>query len=127
MAASIATLRYAVNVTERDFQKRIETTATMFGWSFMHISESTKRVRRGGKYLSVPDPACQGWPDLTLAHPRSGRLLFREVKTDKGKLTPEQEQWLRTLAACGQDVAVWRPRDWANIVNELTERGGDVL
>ena len=113
-------------MTEADFQKRILTTAALFGWRWMHVAESTKRVRRGGKYLTVPDPDCRGWPDLVLAHPGSGRILFREVKTDRGKLTEHQETWLRDLQACGMDVAVWRPKDWT-IVQQLTPRGAAVL
>jgi hypothetical protein len=101
---------------EKDFQKRVVEMATALGWKHMHIGESTKRVRRGSSFILVPDPDCQGWPDLTLCHPRTGKMLFRELKTDTGKLTDPQRDWLRTLAKCGQDVDVSRPRDWDEIV-----------
>ena len=86
----------------------------------MHISESTKRVRRGGSYIAVADPDCQGWPDLVLCHYARGRTLFREVKTDTGKVTESQQSWLQLLAHCGHDVDVWRPRDWTTILEELS-------
>jgi len=104
---------------EKDFQKRVVEMAVALGWRRMHIGESTKRVRRGGKFILVPDPDCQGWPDLTLAHERKKRLMFRELKTDTGKLTDSQREWLRVLHACEADVDVWRPRDWEAIVKEL--------
>jgi hypothetical protein len=50
-----------------------------------------------------------GFPDLVLMRPPL--LLFRELKTDVGRLRPAQRKWLDELAACGQDVGVWRPAD----------------
>lgn len=46
-----------------------------------------------------------GYPDLTIAGP--GGVLFREVKSDKGKLTKDQLVWLALLGA-----DVYRPCDW---------------
>ena len=66
---------------------------------------------------------------LVLAHPR-GRLLFGEVKSEKGRKTPDQANWLSTLALAmvpegyeGQiehGVHTWRPSDWPEIVDVLT-------
>ncbi len=50
-----------------------------------------------------------GWPDLVIAYP--GRLLVRELKTAKGKVTAEQSIWLALLAGAGLDTGVWRPAD----------------
>lgn len=104
---------------EKDFQARVLELAKSLGWRHMHIGESTKRVRRGSKFVLVPDPDCQGWPDLTLVHVRTKRLIVRELKSDTGKLTDAQRSWLRDLDAVGVDVDVWRPRDWDDIVRSL--------
>jgi hypothetical protein len=53
-----------------------------------------------------------GYPDLHLVHPQRGISLLRELKTEKGRLTPDQQQWLHALTAAGQDAGVWRPMDW---------------
>jgi hypothetical protein len=53
-----------------------------------------------------------GYPDLHLVHATTGRSLFRELKTQRGTVTAEQQEWLTALAAGGADVAVWRPLDW---------------
>lgn len=60
-----------------------------------------------------------GFPDLTLA--RNGRLLFIELKTARGKVSPDQQFWLDTLAKCdGVEMAeVWRPNQFEEIVEVL--------
>lgn len=107
---------------EKDFQARVLELAHALGWRHMHIGESTKRVRRGGKFILIPDPDCAGWPDLTLVHVKTKRIIFRELKSDAGKLTDSQRGWLRDLHAVDLDAAVWRPRDWDAIVEDLNRR-----
>jgi hypothetical protein len=51
-----------------------------------------------------------GFPDLVLV--RHERLLFVELKSGKGKLTPAQAQWFGRLSQAGASVRVWRPSDW---------------
>lgn len=49
-----------------------------------------------------------GWPDLVLC----GRgVLYRELKSEDGRLSPAQRQWGSWLTAAGCDWAVWRPCD----------------
>lgn len=52
-----------------------------------------------------------GFPDLVLAHKLSGALLVAELKTDRGRVSPAQDEWLRALAHRAV-VFVWRPKDW---------------
>lgn len=58
-------------------------------------------------YLSHRSAA--GWPDLALCG-KSGFLL-RELKTDKGRLTREQQEWGTRLRTAGISWDVWRPED----------------
>jgi VRR-NUC domain len=51
----------------------------------------------------------KGFPDLVLCGP--GGVLFRELKTQRGIVRPEQQQWLDALAAANADAGVWRPAD----------------
>ena len=47
-----------------------------------------------------------GFPDLVIA----GRsVLYRELKSQKGRLSPAQVAWLADLDRAGCDVGVWRP------------------
>jgi hypothetical protein len=50
----------------------------------------------------------RGFPDLMMVHPTRGGL-FVELKTDLGKVTPEQQQWLDTLREAGFEAYCWRP------------------
>lgn len=50
-----------------------------------------------------------GFPDWVIVGP--GGMLFRELKSGLGRVSKAQQRWLHALAACGQDVAVWRPED----------------
>jgi hypothetical protein len=51
-----------------------------------------------------------GFPDLVLAHGARGRLLFRELKTQTGRLSDAQRRVLAELGGAA-DVGVWRPLD----------------
>jgi VRR-NUC domain len=61
-----------------------------------------------------------GFPDLLLC--RGSVLIAAELKTDKGQLTAEQEQWLEAFRAAGIPAFVWRPSQWDQI--EAVLRGG---
>jgi hypothetical protein len=50
-----------------------------------------------------------GFPDLVIVG--RGGVLFRELKTAKGRLTDAQRTWLDRLSAAGADADVWRPTD----------------
>jgi hypothetical protein len=52
-----------------------------------------------------------GLPDLILAHPRTGRLIFAELKSATGKERPEQKMWLAALGI-RHEAYLWRPADW---------------
>ncbi len=43
-----------------------------------------------------------------------GGVLFRELKSAKGVLSPEQKVWLAALTAAGADAGVWKPADLAS-------------
>jgi len=51
----------------------------------------------------------KGFPDLVICG--LGGVLFRELKTQRGTVKPEQIEWLGALAAAGADVDLWRPED----------------
>lgn len=91
-------------ISEKEFQGQVEQLAKQLGWAVHH------------HWLSIK--SSEGWPDLVLIRPP--RLLFRELKTDTGQVTAEQQMWLDWLRQCRQDVGVWRPRDWHDI--EVTLR-----
>lgn len=68
-----------------------------------------------------------GWPDLVVMAPagRTG-VMFRELKKQRGKVTPAQQEWLDALAADGMNAAVWRPSDLLSgrVARELAALAG---
>lgn len=59
-----------------------------------------------------------GFPDLVIAGERA--FMFRELKQQTGRISPEQHEWIDKLTAAKADVAVWRPSDWPDrIATEL--------
>lgn len=61
-----------------------------------------------------------GWPDLVIVGP--GGLLWREVKTARGRCAPAQWHWAGLLTAAGQDWAVWGPADYPDNAREQLRR-----
>ncbi len=69
-----------------------------------------------------------GFPDIVAV--RGDRMLFAELKAEKGKLSAEQEEWIATLKASATwlsgsrarwhpQVYVWRPQGWPEIERVL--------
>lgn len=85
-------------MTEKDFQTGVLKLARFHGFSLAYHTFDSRR--------SAP-----GFPDLILVNPRTGRILARELKRNRGKVTPDQKEWLDGLTACGMDAGVWRPND----------------
>lgn len=101
----------ASQMTEKSLQAQVITTARTAGWLVYHTHDSRR---------SQP-----GFPDLVLVHPRRQLVLYRELKTERGRVRPEQRQWLTALAEAGADAGVWRPSDWLGerVVAELMGLG----
>lgn len=90
-------------LTEKAWQSQVLTLARVYGWRSYHVFDSRR---------SVP-----GFPDLVLV--RRPRVIFAELKTDRGRLTDEQRGWLADLGDCPVESYVWRPRDADRIVSIL--------
>lgn len=88
----------AREMSEATLQAQVITAARAVGWLVYHTHDSRR---------SQP-----GFPDLVLVHARQGRVLFRELKAERGRVHPKQREWLEALQAAGQNAAVWRPSDW---------------
>lgn len=106
-------------------------TAEQDNWglsnAFLHISEKelAATVIDYAKLMkwmvfftwrSIHSP--KGELDLRLIRPP--RVIFAELKTEKGKLTPAQTETIEALKQCpGVDCFVWRPSHWDEIQKEL--------
>lgn len=86
-------------MTEAELLQAVRDLARLRGWLAYHTHRSDR---------SEP-----GFPDLILAHPRTGQLLAVELKSASGRLSAPQQTWLAALQRAGVDARVWRPTDLA--------------
>lgn len=63
-----------------------------------------------------------GFPDLVIVGPT--RVIYAELKSEKGRTTARQKDWLAGLQAAGQAAHVWRPSDWEWVQQELFNLAG---
>ena len=92
------------DLTEKQWLHQVTDLAKLYRWRTYH------------PWLSIH--SARGWPDLALVRPP--RLVLAELKTDRGKTTPSQDEWLELLGACpGVEVYLWRPADFNDVVRML--------
>lgn len=108
----------AIYASETEFQNAVAELAQSLGWMVAHFR--TSRTKSGG-YSTAVQYDGKGFPDLVLVHPVRG-VLFREMKSEKGSLRPDQRVWIEKLEKAGADVSVWKPSDYDRVEREL--RGG---
>lgn len=91
--------------TERELREQVRDLCKVFGWRFYFT------------WTSIHSP--RGMPDLILCRPP--RLIFAELKSDKGKITSHQQEWLDLLGECGGNVECYivRPSDIEKFVGIL--------
>lgn len=93
-------------MTEREWQAQVCELATLLGWSWYHTHDSRR------------SPA--GFPDLVLWR---DRVIFAELKTDTGRLTPDQNVFrMQMLRQSSVEYFVWRPRDFDHVKAVLERR-----
>ena len=64
----------------------------------------------------------RGFPDVVIV---GKSVLWRELKAERGRLSPAQREWLDKLRQAGSDADVWRPDDWpGRVLTELAGIGG---
>jgi hypothetical protein len=90
------------SISEVEWQATVIEIAEWNGWKWYH---SPKNRPVGGKIQNI----IAGYPDLCLV--RGRRLLFVELKRERGVTTVAQKEWLAALIRTGAEVEVWRPSD----------------
>lgn len=98
--------------------------AHLLGWKCAHFRSVRVQRRDGSVFYQTPVQADgTGFVDLVLVHPDKRRTLFCELKSDKGKPSPEQQEWLNWLAADNEnEVYLWAPADWPEIEEVLLRK-----
>lgn len=74
-----------------------------------HLRELVAWLRLTAYHTHDSRHSAAGFPDWVIAGPYG--LLFRELKTQAGKLTGAQQKWAGELLSAGANYEVWRPYD----------------
>jgi len=100
-----------IPLTEAQFQRQVTDLATRLGWQWLHVERMGDS--RGVWRTPVSGPLGKGWPDLVLV--KGDRIIFAELKAQRGVLTEAQREVLRALRGY-----TWRPSDFNQIVEVLS-------
>lgn len=97
-----------LTLSEADLQRCVVEYATFRGWLTWHDYDSRRNQA--------------GFPDLVMV--KHGRVVFAELKSDKGRLRPEQHDWMSRLRRAGElsggvEAYVWRPADWPTNITRV--------
>ena len=90
-------------ITEADWLGWVTLTARTFSWLAYHTHDSRH--------------SAAGFPDLVLV--RGESIIYAELKSERGKVTAAQQEWLDALAATGTETHVWRPSDQDDVLARL--------
>lgn len=103
---------------EAEFAQRIEETMAYLRLRWHHETDSRKSKA--------------GFPDYCIVGP--GGVLFLELKSDKGKPTPQQEAWIADLSAAANwdqgateeivTAYIAYPKDWPRVLSDLKRIAG---
>jgi hypothetical protein len=104
-------------MSEAEWQQQVVDLAGLLNWRHLHVRRSIGKGQRWTTATNV-----KGFPDLLLWHEIQQRVIGAELKTEKGRVTPEQKEVLRSLGAAGVEVYVWRPADLLQVQAILSGR-----
>lgn len=91
-------------MTEKDLERFVKDAAAQFQWRRYHTHRS--------------DFSPAGWPDEALV--RGDTLILAELKSEKARLSPAQQDWIDDLAQVTTvKVRVWRPSSIDDIIQAL--------
>lgn len=94
------------DILEKDWQRQVRELADKLGYRRAYHTFDSRR-------------SDTGFPDLVLVSAQRGRIVYLELKREKGRLTASQAEWIRDLAAAGAEVYVARPRNLQDLADVL--------
>lgn len=130
----ISTAMRSPYASERQFQQQVTELAELRGWEWVHFRPA--QTAKGWR-TPVSGPLGKGWVDLVLVRERDRRLIFAEVKTDRGRLSADQQRVVDLMTKLRETVAyteaggiqvrmgqrievyVWHPSDFDEIEQAL--------
>lgn len=94
-------------MTEADFQRRITDLCDWLGLRYWHDNDSRRNKA--------------GFPDLVIV---GNGVVFLELKAERGRVRPEQQEWHDDLKRAAAEVYIARPSDWPFVKDRLYKLAG---
>ena len=104
-------------MTEAALMAAVIELAQVLRYKCAHFTPAQVR----GAWMTAGTQGTAGFPDLVIAG--HGLLLFVELKTARGRLSPAQVEWACALKGTGVQHYCWRPADWTSGAIEAVLRG----
>lgn len=90
----------SLKMSEKELQDLVLQLARLNGYLAYHTYDSRRSE--------------SGFPDLVLVG--HGDVMVVELKSQRGKVRPEQHGWLEAFAEAGIEAHVWRPEDFESVI-----------
>lgn len=97
-------------IPESFFQQVFEAYTIHWGWLTYHFRPA---MTKDGKWETPVSGSGAGLLDNVCVRER---VVYAELKSEKGELSFEQAKLVERLEEIGQEVYVWKPSDWKDIV-----------
>ena len=102
-------------MSEADFTRTVIDLARTLGWRCAHFRPARVIIKGKETYRTAVQGDGVGFPDLVLV--KTGKpIFFIEVKSEMGKVSPEQALWLMLLDRGSTPAFVIRPSQWDELV-----------
>lgn len=101
-------------IAEETFQKMFEVMTLHLGWLTYH--QRPARTKHG--YLTAVSGTGKGMVDNVCVRER---VVWVELKSEDGDTTPEQDFLIERLRAIGEEVYVWRPSQWKDMIATMSK------
>jgi hypothetical protein len=106
-------------LSEAQFQNTVVEAARLLGWTVHFVPDALYRRSFTNKRtrFNALDLGDRGFPDLLMV--KGSRILYRELKVGRNKLSDHQQAWRDRLLAAGADWQEWRPEQMDDILADL--------
>lgn len=105
---------------ESELQRSVIDLAHLLGWRVAHFRSVPVKHGDRTAYATPVQADGAGFPDLVLCRER---VIFAELKSDRGRLSTEQMDWMFSLGEAGAERYIWYPQAWRDgTIEEVLRR-----
>jgi hypothetical protein len=106
-------VNFQPKISEAQFQRNVIHAARLYGWIVDHTPPM--RNHSGDIYTG----GLTGKTDLVLFSMFGRGIIFAELKTETGRVSPAQKRFAEIIQLNGGEYFLWRPSDMESILERL--------